>query len=196
MRSVVHLVTKVIMTLLSWDFKISRTVEVRNAYKIFVTKSWRRRRRRPLAMPGRRYTYNFKIEVKYDVNLWVELSTESSDGDLRTRLWIFGFFQAGSVLILNHGANCVLALCCNADDCFCVSCVVHPEWNAANCTAVISTTCGMVSRRRRQCQVLFQKKWWRLQRYRLRQCAWYSYVVKKSWNSVGFWGRYIVFSLY
>jgi hypothetical protein len=52
LRFVIYLVTKVIMTLLSLDVKISRTVEVRNAYKICVAKSWRRRR--PLAKPGRR----------------------------------------------------------------------------------------------------------------------------------------------
>jgi hypothetical protein len=92
------------------------------------------------------------------VNFLVELSIESSDDDLRTRLWMFGFFQAGSVLILHCRSNCVLALCCNADDCFCVGCVVQPEWNAANCTAVICTTCGMVYKRRRQCQVSFQEK--------------------------------------
>lgn len=52
LRFAIQLVTKAIVTPLSWDVKISCTVEVRNAYNICVAKSWSRRR--PLAMPGRR----------------------------------------------------------------------------------------------------------------------------------------------
>jgi len=148
--------------------------------------------------------------------IWVELSIESSDGDLRTRLWILGFFQAGSVLILHHGAYCVLALCCNADDSFCVRCVVQPEWNAANCTAVICTTCGMVYTRRRQCQVSFQEKMMTFAAVSVEAmcliqlcckedmkfcgilrkvyCIW-NYLLFGLWSSVGFWGRYIAFGI-